>query len=404
MASVDERLEMLVGESDSDSDSLSSFSSNETDYDDELIYNDQYEDTINQYYTERDGNAQDGVPQQIGLFTVNTDKKSYICYDATDKFLIDCAKKEYKAVVRMVEIATQKDVNDERACPYELFKVFFPHTMITSMIKWIDEYSPSAKKIRVTCSDIKAFIRLDLKIQYYNTSCSHMYEHDQRKHYRLGEYMNENTYHYIMRALKNGRKTSLTNQCNASSTNGSMTRKEWLPPIHRNPEMIALFQEFGRNCAKVGFISGVSMIALDDDLWRHRSKSVVADGATQINNPKKGMGVVHHAAVSVTTGIYCGGYVQHRGDTTMLCVTNVQQILCSAISTNEMHLNGTIFFMDRGYGGTDGEIVQSLIQRGGNIHGTAKRMRSFLYTYGQENVGPNQVLVSESGAYSVYES
>ena len=156
MASVDERLEMLVGESDSDSDSLSSFSSNETDYDDELIYNDQYEDTINQYYTERDGNAQDGVPQQIGLFTVNTDKKSYICYDATDKFLIDCAKKEYKAVVRMVEIATQKDVNDERACPYELFKVFFPHTMITSMIKWIDEYSPSAKKIRVTCSDIKA--------------------------------------------------------------------------------------------------------------------------------------------------------------------------------------------------------------------------------------------------------
>ena len=146
------------------------------------------------------------------------------------------------------------------------------------------------------------------------------------------------------------------------------------------------------------------MIALDDDLWRHRSKSVVADGATQINNPKKGMGVVHHAAVSVTTGIYCGGYVQHRGDTTMLCVTNVQQILCSAISTNEMHLNGTIFFMDRGYGGTDGEIVQSLIQRGGNIHGTAKRMRSFPYTYGQENVGPNQVLVSESGAYSVYES
>ena len=101
------------------------------------------------------------------------------------------------------------------------------------------------------------------------------------------------------------------------------------------------------------------MIALDDDLWHLRSKDVTADSALQINNPQKGMGVVHHAAVSVTTGIYCGGYVQHRDDSTFDCVSNVQRILCRAITDSHINLNGTIFFMDRGYGGTDGEIVRA---------------------------------------------
>ena len=149
-------------------------------------------------------------------------------------------------------------------------------------------------------------------------------------------------------------------------------------------------------------------MALDDDLWRKRSKNVIADGVLQINNPKKGMGIVHHASVSVCTGLYCGGYIQHRGDDTNLCVENIQRILSHAISPSEINLNGTIFFMDRGYGGTDGEIVKRLIERGGHIHGTAKRMKSFPFSYGQKdqsgNTENNPVNVQESGAFATYEA
>jgi hypothetical protein len=142
------------------------------------------------------------------------------------------------------------------------------------------------------------------------------------------------------------------------------------------------------------------MIALDDDLWRHRSKKIIEDGVMQINNPAKGMGIVHHASVSVCTGLYCGGYVQQRDDTTEQCVTNVQKILCQAICDTKIELNGTIFFMDRGYGGTDGEIISLLIARGGHIHGTAKRMNSFPYTY-DKPPKPNQVKVQEYDSYDV---
>lgn len=194
-----------------------------------------------------------------------------------------------------------------------------------------------------------------------------------------------------MKALNNGR--------------GKVQKQgTWNSPIHRNTELISIFEEFGKICANIGFINGTTMIALDDDLWRLRSKNVNADGIMQINNAKKGMGVVHHASVSVTTGIYCGGYVQYSGDTTETCVTNIQRILSKAITPSNIMLNGTIFFMDRGYGGTDGEVIKTLIERGGNIHGTAKRTKSFPFTYGNEHYIGNQINVQEYGAFAVYEA
>ena len=142
------------------------------------------------------------------------------------------------------------------------------------------------------------------------------------------------------------------------------------------------------------------MIALDDDLWRTRSRSNMNYGLAMVNNPAKGFGICHHATVSVTTGLYCGGYVQHKGELVVHCVENCFRILCRSHVGHSIDLNGTILIMDRGYcGGTVGEITQMTIDYGGNIHGTAKRSSSFPFVYGPK-AKPNQhqKLLSEAGA------
>ena len=367
----------IDNESSTGSEAGSDCSTVTTNYEDETLYNDNYQDLYGDDSNEL---------EMIGSFQVHPSNDVKISCDGADNLLLSRAKVEFKTVIQKVEVVCQKP----NPTPMELVEVFFPKSTRSTLLSWVTDYSLDTQTMPLTDIDVLSFIRLDLKAQYHHTSISHMFLPSQQKHYQLGDYMNERKYHYIMRALNNGRR---------KKPPGATT---WNPPIHRNNEIISLFEEYGKNCARKCFVSGVSMIALDDDLWRHRSKKIVVDDVMQINNPKKGMGVVHHAAVSVCTGLYCGGYVQHRGDTTANCVDNVQRILCQAIQTSAIDLNGTTFYMDRGYGGTDGEIISTLIQRGGNIHGTAKRMQSYPYTHGTARVHANQRLIQEYGAYAQY--
>jgi hypothetical protein len=67
-------------------------------------------------------------------------------------------------------------------------------------------------------------------------------------------------------------------------------------------------------------VSGVTDIGLDDDLLRLRSRQVVLEGYSHPNNPNKGLGVIHHGAVSNCTALYCAGHVASRKETTIDCV------------------------------------------------------------------------------------
>ena len=58
-------------------------------------------------------------------------------------------------------------------------------------------------------------------------------------------------------------------------------------------------------------------------------------------------------------------------------------------------------FWDRGYGGTEGEVNQWSIAAGATLLGTAKRRRSFPFTYDQVP-GPDRQLITEKGAAAEY--
>ena len=145
----------------------------------------------------------------------------------------------------------------------------------------------------------------------------------------------------------------------------------------------------------------MSQIALDDDLLRMRSKRVIDHGYSQINNPCKGLGVMHHAAVSVVTGLYIGGHVAARGELTLDCVNILQRSMAGVPSESQIRLHGNTFFWDRGYGGTDREVNNWSISVGATLLGTAKRMRLFPFTYDQ-SPGPDRQVIAEKGAAAQY--
>jgi hypothetical protein len=100
-------------------------------------------------------------------------------------------------------------------------------------------------------------------------------------------------------------------------------------------------------------------------------------GFSQINNPCKGLGVIHHGAVSVVTGLYIGGHVAARGESTLDCVKILQRSMTGVSSESQIRLDNNTFFWDQGYyGGVNGEVNQWSVSMG-----TAKRMRSFPFTY-----------------------
>ena len=79
---------------------------------------------------------------------------------------------------------------------------------------------------------------------------------------------------------------------------------EWTPPMSHNTHMATAMMIVCRSCAEIGFISGVTDVGLDGDLLRLRSRKMVLEGYSQINNPNKGLGVIHHGAVSNCTSLY----------------------------------------------------------------------------------------------------
>lgn len=92
--------------------------------------------------------------------------------------------------------------------------------------------------------------------------------------------------------------------------------------MSHNTHMATATMIIRRSCSDIGFISGVTDIGLDDDLLRLCSRKVVLEGYSQINNPNKGLGVIHHGAVSNCTPLYCGGHFASRKESTLDCIGN----------------------------------------------------------------------------------
>ena len=108
-----------------------------------------------------------------------------------------------------------------------------------------------------------------------------------------------------------------------------------------NRELATAMAILQRTCAKAAFIPGTTDIGIDDDLLRLRSRNVVVEGYSQINNPDKGMGVIHYGAVSSCTSVYCGGHVASRKESTIDCVEILLLALSGALIESQISLNRT---------------------------------------------------------------
>ena len=107
--------------------------------------------------------------------------------------------------------------------------------------------------------------------------------------------------------------------------------------------------------------------------------------SSQINNPCKGMGIVQHGAVSVTTGLNLSGHIQTRDESTSDCVTIIQKRLTKGQLDAKISFKNTPFLFDRDYGGPDGSIHQACINRNVSLVRTAKRTPSYPYIYGKRH-------------------
>jgi hypothetical protein len=177
---------------------------------------------------------------------------------------------------------------------------------------------------------------------------------------------------------------------------------KWQAPLCPSRDLHRAVQHFRTSFSQIGFVPSVTWLTVDDDLLRLRSRRVGEAGFCQINNPAKGMGIVHHGAVSVVTRLYLAGHVQQRGQSTSDCVTMIQQALTNASCDNLIEFDGELIFSDRGYGGPDGGINRMTLKRKGLIAGTSKRSPSFPFTYGAQQPGPDRRLIAEDGAAGLW--
>ncbi|KAE9066070.1 hypothetical protein PF005_g28721 [Phytophthora fragariae] len=99
-----------------------------------------------------------------------------------------------------------------------------------------------------------------------------------------------------------------------TSTQRNGPAHRWSAPMAPDRNIASAMELLRRLCSEIGFVEGVSLASLDDDMMRLRSQSVDDLGLSHVRNPKKGYGPVNHGIVSLTTGVMLGGHVAFRGD------------------------------------------------------------------------------------------
>jgi hypothetical protein len=329
-----------------------------------------------------------------------------------DALLLNQARKEIPMVLKRILRQHNPDVTGgdwiksiHLLEPIDLFDVWIGRSkgydsqsrpLLLTMQKWVQSYINQLKDYQgiqqISVEELILFIKAELLMSFYKCSPKQYYSKALRKRYPEAEFgISKSRYKLVLRAL------SKSDHMNDDYDDDL----EWSAPNESDSVMAKVVKGFRNFCSSLAFIKNLSWVCFDDDLMRHRSRSIPNFGYAQINNPAKGMGVIHHAAVGVLTCLYLGGHIPNFGETTYECVKLIQMALVGIVTIGNLILKGILFFWDRGYGGTKGKVNTSTIQAGANIVTTCQRQQSFPFTYGQ-NAGPSRQLIQESGAPSCY--
>jgi hypothetical protein len=242
-----------------------------------------------------------GDEEQVGSWEIITDYETTIEIDSIDQYLLDAARTEIPIVLGRLKAkmfgGRSRNLNTIPASK------FLQAWMDANFLGYIKQFvNKNLTGDPVSNSEILAFIQVELMLSFYRVSPSLYFDMDERSNFpSAGQGMDLRRYKEILGGLSR------------SGTSGQQLTHTWTPPMQHDREMAAAMDIVRTTGAELAFVSGVSQIALDDDLLRMRSKRVIDHGYSQINNPCKGLGVIHHAAVSVVTGLYIGAACRSTG-------------------------------------------------------------------------------------------
>ncbi|EGZ22295.1 hypothetical protein PHYSODRAFT_385472, partial [Phytophthora sojae] len=86
-------------------------------------------------------------------------------------------------------------------------------------------------------------------------------------------------------------------------------------------------------------------------------------------------GPVQHSVVSLVTGIFLGGHIAARGESTVDIVRILQRSLCGASTESQIRLSGIVHALDRGY--QSNAVNQQIFDAGSSIIGTHNVLVNF---------------------------
>jgi hypothetical protein len=371
----------------------------------DYLFEHMYESSSSQ--DEKDSNS-----ATIGNWIAVKDFDFKIDVNAIDTMCLVQARKEIPVVLERIMKQHNPDLKPESRLQFvrglqeiDMFDVWMgiannnttlSQSFFVTMVNWIQMY---ARKLPETYKgdrtilneDVLQFIEAELMISFYKCSPTQYFDKDFSELYPTAKKgISSEKYTLILQAL------STSDHIEDDTVAG-----EWITPYNCDGKMAKVVEAFQKFCSSIAYIRHVTWACFDDDLMRKRSRSVAKFGYSQVNNPAKGMGVIHHAMVDVVTCLYMGGIVPSCGESMFDCVKIIQAVLCGVSIFAKIVLKSILFFWDQGYGGTEGKITTTTIAAGANIVTTCQRQKSFPFTFGQKP-GPNRELIDEFGAPTCY--
>ncbi|ETO85168.1 hypothetical protein, variant [Phytophthora nicotianae P1976] len=295
--------------------------------------------------------------------------ESRVEVDDTDAFLLASARDENRAVVNRLLLrmfgTTQHHTDNVDISRFVY--TWLDSSVLIKLQTWVN--CSMTEDAAVSVDDLYRFMKVELWLSFYHATPEAFYDK-----------FNLEQYPVAARVLPAARHRSILAALGEHQTRDDRADR-WTAPLSQELDIDHAAELVRRLCSDIGYVEGVTIASLDDDMIRLRSTAVDDIGLAHIRNPKKGYGPVQHGIVSLVTGIFLGGHVANRGESTVDIVRLLQRALCGAPTESQIHLPGVLHALDRGYQSL--AVNKQIINVGGSIVGTHKRTGKFPFTHGK---------------------
>ncbi|KAE9091210.1 hypothetical protein PF005_g31177 [Phytophthora fragariae] len=127
-------------------------------------------------------------------------------------------------------------------------------------------------------AEVKAFLQVELWLSFYNFSPTKFFDP-----------LTKAMFPPVKKAMKPRRYFALLTALGTQSGRHSGASESWNAPFEHDRQLAHAMDGMRRVCSDIGFVKGVSIASLDDDLLRLRSAKVDDLGLTRTRNPAKGL-------------------------------------------------------------------------------------------------------------------